>query len=362
MNLIYHKIVKFFKITAAVLLGLILAEGFIRLMVPVEIFFETWFTPGIHRYDPHMGFVFTPYYRGFMRHEEGLWAGQPMALDGYGYRLPSRSPSVEAEKQLNGGNGAETKVLCLGGRSLMMSYGLPDAQTVPARLAAHSRVPIEAHNTGWAGDSLERTWHHFQRTLDKEHHYAFAFIAVVNPWLVPFANRYEFQLPPDNRPPEEIFKFMEGVFLWRSPLFHRYPKLSHRSYLGYAVFRQWDRWQNALAGRAGGQRREFGHLEASEAERDGFIRFLQYLQKELASRGTPSMVVFLPRHGFPVDRFDVLSEAFPASLPYVDLNKTMISDTRAEDFFAGDHYTAPMADRVGAALAELLSQQLQDAR
>lgn len=332
------------------------AEAFIRLMVPVEIFFETWFTPGIHRHDRDFGFVFTPHYEGLMRHEEGLWVGTPLRLDKHGYRLPSR-PAAEVGAVGSAESGISTplpKVLCLGGRSLMMSYGLADEQTVPARLVAHAPYPVEAHNTGWAGDSLERAWHHFSRTLDQEHRYAFAFIAVVNPWLAPYAGRTSFELVPDNRPAEEIFKFMDGVFLWRSALFHEYPEVSHGSYLGYAAFRQWDRLDHLLAGRRPGQRREFGHLEGTPAQLEGFGRFLQFIQAELARRGTPSMVVFLPRRGFPTDRFDILSEAFPESLPYADLNKTMIEGTVRSDFFAGDHYTAAMADRVGQALAELL--------
>lgn len=336
---------------AAVLAGLLATEAFVRVMVPEEIFFETWFTPGVHAYDREMGFVFAPNYTGMMRHEENLWVGRPIRLDPYGFRLPSRRED---------GTGAPRKVVCLGGRSIMMSYGLADEHTVPARIVAHSRHNLEIHNTAWAGDSLERSWHYFQRTLDRENRYDLAIVSIVNPWLAPFANRSDFTLTPDNRPEEQIFPFMEGVFLWRSPLFHQYPEISHKTYLGYALFRQLDRLQAALRGRSTRQRPTPERLVAGPAERDGFIRFLEHLENGFAARGTRVLFVFLPRRGFPPGYFAPLTERMPESLDWIDLHAEWISGTQATDFFAGNHYTQPMADRLGEHLAQLVDQRLPE--
>ena len=55
---------KLLSFLLALLLGGLLAEGFLRLLVPVEAHFETWFTPGIEEWDPAFGAVYRPFWAG----------------------------------------------------------------------------------------------------------------------------------------------------------------------------------------------------------------------------------------------------------------------------------------------------------
>jgi hypothetical protein len=151
---------------------------------------------------------------------------------------------------------------------------------------------------------------------------------------------------------------MEGIVLWRSPLFQRYPETSHRTYLGYALFRQLDRLQGALQGRSTGQPQAPDRLEASPEEREGFVRFLQHLETELATRGTRTLFVFLPRRGFPPGYFAPLTKEMPDNLDWIDLHSELIPATEPSDFFAGNHYTREMADRLGKRLASLVDARL----
>lgn len=335
---------KFFrKLSIAVCmvgLGLLGAEGLVRVMVPVEIQYETWFTPGVHRYDARYGYVFAPGYAGWMRHAEGLWAGEWLELDRNGFR----EAAVEA--------GARQRIVCIGGRSLMMSYGLGDGEAVHARVAAHLSEPVEVRTTAWAGDSLERSWVLYLDKLAQEPADV-AIVGIVNPWLGPFAKKTDYDRLPPASSASFIFRFMDGVVVWRGPLFEAYPRLSHGSYLGYSAYRAVDRWYVEWTG-ARGRQGEFGKLAGTVEEARGFARFLMHIRETLEAQGTRCVVVFLPRRGFPEDRFEVIQRELPAQLDWVDLNAEMTPQSRREDFFAGDHYTAAMSDRVGRRLAEVI--------
>jgi len=330
----------------AAVVGLVLAEGLIRVLVPEEVMFETWFTPGIHTYDAEMGFIFTPDYAGRMHHADGLWVGENIRLDAYGYRLPAL-PSSQAD--------GVTRVVCLGGRSLMMTYGLPDAEAIHQRMTAHSPNPMAVYNTGWAGDSLWRAWHYFNRTLAQDEDFDVAIIALVNPYLPPFAGRTDFALSYDGRPAEAIFPFMDGVMLWRGPLFYAHPRLSHAGYTTFALFRHadnaWGHWRQLRDPRPAAT----GYLDGSPEEFVGFARFLEHIRDELAARGTRSIVVMLPRANDPADRFAALAAALPDDLPVVDLHAEFHGTHDAHDFLAEGHYRAELADRIAERLSQLVN-------
>lgn len=139
----------------ALLLGGVLTEGFLRLLIPVEVQFETWFTPGLEKWDDEFGAVYQPGWKGMMRHIDGVYRGVPLQLDAHGFRLPVR----------NGLAGEPVEILLMGGRSAMMSYGLADEETVHARLADALPFPAEVQSIPSAGGNLLRDWVHYQRHL-----------------------------------------------------------------------------------------------------------------------------------------------------------------------------------------------------
>jgi len=107
---------KFVQILLCVCLGALLTEGFLRVMIPMEVHYETWFTPGIERWDPEFGAHYRENWSGMMRHADRLNRGVPLYLDEHGFRLPAQ----------NSLPGEPVRVLLIGGRSAMMSYGLSD--------------------------------------------------------------------------------------------------------------------------------------------------------------------------------------------------------------------------------------------
>jgi len=331
----------------AVAVGLLSAEGLTRVLVPMEIMLETWFTPGVHTYDAEMGFVFTPGYQGMMRHADGLWVGEPVRLDEHGYRLVALPPERTEATQ---------KIVILGGRSLMMSYGLPDEATIHHRLAAHLDKPTEVLNTAWAGDSLWRAWHFFNREVAREEPYDLAIIALVSPYLRPFVGRSDYTLPSDGRPEEAIFPYLDGVMLWRGPLFAKYPRTSHSSYLGFALFRRAEQamkeWRKRWRPKPGNRK-----ITGTPEEITGYIDFLGHIRDELAARGTKTVFVTMP-HGEPIDYYEALTSAFPSDFSWVDLHAEMRETLPLEQFFAQGHYRAPLADRIAERLAEAVEAEL----
>lgn len=328
---------------AAVACGLLLAEGCMRVLVPYEIMLETWFTPGIHTYDEEMGFIYTPNYHGQMRHADGLWVGEPLTLDAHGFRQPALPPDPGPDVQ---------RVVLLGGRSLMMSYGLPDEATIHHRLAAHLDQPTEVCNTAWAGDSLWRNWHYLNREMGDEPPFDVAIIALVSPYLPAFEGLTDYTFPVDHRPESAIFPFVDGVVLWRGPLFRAHPRLSHASYLSFILFRHADRGLKAWRGwRNPSPARPKDIVSGSPEELAGFVRFLEHLRGELAARGTSSIVVMLPRRGDPAHCYEALTAVLPDDLPWFDLHAEFEGTLGEDDFFADGHYRAPLADRIAQRLA-----------
>jgi hypothetical protein len=145
---------------AVVILALASAEVFLRVMIPMEIIFRTWYSAGIHQPHEKFSYVFSPNYSGVMHHVDCV-GGVPLRLDPYGFRLPA-------------GTGSRDVVL-IGGASMRFSFGLSDSQTVHAE---NSRQLDDAtvRSAAWPGWEAYRGWHVY---LDRLEPYVDADIAVV---------------------------------------------------------------------------------------------------------------------------------------------------------------------------------------
>ncbi len=144
---------------AAIVLGWLLCEGLVRILVPVPIFYSTWFTPGVHERDPSLGFVFKPNYVGAMRHADRVWY-ETLKLDGNGFR---RTASGPAERDAENG---ETIVM-LGGASMAFSFGLSDGETLHHQTARQLREPTTIELVSWPGFTLGQDLVKLDRFLDE---------------------------------------------------------------------------------------------------------------------------------------------------------------------------------------------------
>lgn len=337
----------------ALLLGGLLAEGFLRLLVPVEAHFETWFTPGIEEWDDAFGAVYRPFWSGTMRHSDGVYRGVPLELDQHGFRPPARNELP----------GEPVRVLLLGGRSAMMSYGLPEAETIHARLAAATAVPMEVQSSARAGGNLIRSWNLYRSHLaDKE--WDFVILSHVNPYLPVFRDHEAFDTVPEPPSPEWVFQYMDGIQLWRDGLFQKTGSLAFQSYLGYGLIRLADashkiasaRGQSGEDGLAGVIRRQ-AEAPSEEALAD-YRAFLKHIKSHFEERGIPLLLHFIPRPHAEPDHHAPYREALCADFEVIDLHQALHPHLGPEAFIANGHYNRQLAEQIGRALAAEVSSRL----
>lgn len=326
-------------IVAGIACGLVGAEGLLRLLVPMEIQFETWFTPGVHEYDEDLGYRYKPGYAGWMRHRDRLWVGERLQLDKYGFR-PCAKSDLDGEAR---------RVLLLGGRSVLMNYGVPERDTIHGLLAGESAYPLEVHNAALAGWDLYQNWIAFRLGLDNDEPFDLAVVSIYMEEPDGYArlkpHQYEATWPAP--PPEEVFKYMDGVRLWPKGLIAEVGPVAYQSYVLYGFLRA-----------AGLVLRQLGcfpevdavaYAQAHPPSADaitGFGEYLAFIESHLEAKGTRVLFLFPPRMGFPEKHFEALYGAIPAGSPFVDLHREFSPDSGPEDWIANDHYSAEFSARI----------------
>ena len=324
-----------------VMIALAAAEVFLRLTVAQEMIFDTWFTPGIHVPDEKFGFAFAGNYRGYMRHRDRVW-NVPLHLDEHGFRLPNYS----------GEPGPRRYVVVIGGRSAMMSYGLPDDKTVTGKIAANSRYNLEVRNTAWPGFDLYRNWHIYRDRLGGSEHLDVAIIGIYGKRPQSFAGfPDDFEAVP---PPPSRFRLQSVL-----------GSDHYRSFVAHGALRMIDRLlerkkesEPRVPHKSGKPVHALNDIERLGLDR--FSEFLSYLEQRFSRRDTKMMVAFMPRTGTPQSFYDALSEAVPDGIPWVDLHRDLARQIRQDGFIADGHYGAEQADLIGNRLAREVDKLLDE--
>ena len=326
------------------LLSLVGTEAFFRLMVPYELALETGFTPGIHTSDEQFGFVFTPDYRGYMRHADGVW-GIPLTLDKNGFRKTA----------VGRGSTPRRRIVMIGGMSMMMGYGLPDEQTVPGILASTSQHSLEVHNTALAGFDLLRNWHLYLQKLDKQ---AFDGVILSVYGNFPDMLAHFSELPDDLSqvpaapPREDLFSFFDNLVADRQgPLAEALGSELYTSYIGYRVFHAIDR-RLRLMGYGLPRRVESLSHKPSGSGAQKFAALIDRMSAHFRRKGTRLLVVFLPIQNSPDTFYSPLAEALPNGIPYLDLHHNHRAAIAREAFLAVGHYGREQSRIIGSALAD----------
>jgi hypothetical protein len=342
-----------FLAIAALALGALLAEGFLRVLIPVEAQFETWFTPGIEEWDPEFGAVYRPHWEGTMRHMDGVYRGVPLELDAHGFRPPAR----------NAIPGEPKRILLMGGRSAMMSYGLPEDETIPARLVAAAPLPLEAQSIAWAGGNLQRSWNLFRRHLADEE-WDLVIISHVNPYLPAYRDQTAFDQMPPPAPKEWVFRYMDGILLWRDGLFVKAGRAAFQSYLGYGMVRLADAGLKELEHwRGAPEKSQQAIIRAQAAPPDpdalsDYAAFLRHLENYFSERDIPVVLHLIPRPHAVRDHHAPYREALAKEFDTVDLHQRLHESLSPASFIANGHYNRALADQIGKELAREVSTRL----
>jgi hypothetical protein len=289
----------------ALLMAVALSELLLRVLLPEERAFNTFFTPGAHLPDDKYGFVFAPGWHGRMFHDDGVY-GVPVSHGPLGFRPTGVTP----------GPGPRPQVVLLGGASIVYGAGLHDEQALPAVMADHSPCPMTVDEVAWPGFDLQRTYHVY---LDRFEPHADPRVVAV----MLTGDFLETPLPealdsvPAALPHDALFHYRADLVVPRPDgVSGAVGRWYYRSYLVARLAQSFDhngarvrigwRWLEHIAARLVGARSARPASEAPagvpsgppppdvESRQQRLATFLRMVIRHLRGRGATTMLVFLP--------------------------------------------------------------------
>ncbi len=347
------------RATAQTLLALAAAllatEALLRVVIPPEEAFGTWFSRGVHTPDEKYGLVFTPKFRGVMSHPDGVPC-VPLELDRHGHRLPA-GPEGAAE------------VVAVGGGSMMFSYGLADGDAIHTHVARRTTVPVRVRNTAWPGFDLVRNLHACRDVLGPDHGARVAVVAFYRLGPGPRPPEAPDQLPPPP-PREELFAFFDDLAPGpRDPLTRRLGSLYYATYLGArgvefarSVFlrcRGIGRYARGMLVPSVGPLTHEGALGVGDFARQRAI--FSHVIDHFAANGTKVLVVLLPAASRGPEHYAAVGPLIPEGIPWLDLHREFGSGFLEGHTIAAGHYDAYAAARIGERIADAVSRLLAGA-
>jgi len=340
---------------AAVVVAILATEVLLRIAIPPEDAFGTWFSRGVHTPDGKYGLVFTPGFRGVMSHPDGVPC-VPLELDAHGHRLPS------------GPEGAP-EVLVIGGSSMMFSYGLPDRDAIHTQTALRAATPLRVLNTAWPGFDLARNFHAQRDLLGPDHRPDVAVIAFYRLGPRPRPPETFDPLPPP-QPREKLFEFFDDLAPGpRDPVTRRLGRLYYATCLGargVGFLKSAYLRCRSIAGSAREMISWGGKSPVSEGalapeDLDRQRAFFERVCGHFVARGARVLVVLLPAAARGADHYAGVASLVPDGVPCVDLHRELGTELLEGHTIAAGHYDAHAAAQIGARIAEEVSRLLADA-
>lgn len=343
---------------AAILLGALASEGFMRAILEPDALFEFSFSPGAQSPHPKYGFVFTPSWSGYMRHPDRVWC-VPLAFEQHGYRLPA--PARGGEQPL--------RAVLLGGRSTAMCYGLRDHETIHHRMAERSPRPLEVWDTGWAGFDVYRSWKYFEEGLGAELDFDVVLLCI-NPQRTDLFLK---SIPEDlgevrPHPVQDVmFDLTDGIVRVPSDAVERWMGRNYfRSYVVYGFLRYrkdlrrgWSDALQRLGVREPAARPTLPPEQQAELERQGqerLTRFLELLDEHFRARGARLAVVLLPSMAGARDAYAPIVAAIPPAIPHADLHDALWGQLRPQDYIGLGHYGEQQALLIADGMLRLVER------
>ncbi|WP_146520927.1 hypothetical protein Pla52nx_004065 [Stieleria varia] len=205
----------------ALVIGWGMCESVLRMLVPQELFYSTWFTEGVHERDAEFGFVYRPKFRGAMRNADHVWM-EPLQLDASGFR----QPAIRNET----GDSDPLRVIMLGGASMTFCYGLSDAECLHQQVAQRLDESIQIDLISWPGFTLGQDLRKLQRfTSPSEFDLAIVFAHG--------AEDYRVNSNWDRFEPVDDFRMIDSVVMPADPAADLAGELYYKSYVAAGICR-----------------------------------------------------------------------------------------------------------------------------
>ncbi len=220
------RIKKITKVIFVVLVSCLFAEVILRLALPFELAFDTWFPRGIHAPDPKFGMVHAPNFVGFTRHRDH--ANKVLfSQNEHGFRVSSSPGSLADERK---------SIVIIGAQSAGFGYGLRNEMIIGGQIAKHSSHPVTVYTTAWPGFSLRRNFLMYASTMGKDAKPDLAIILLLREGPNTFLQYPEDPLAP-MKPENSETLFQNFDDLVRPPRFPAAQYLGRYFYNSYVIGR-----------------------------------------------------------------------------------------------------------------------------
>lgn len=323
----------------SITIGWMLCESLLRILVPLPIFYSTWFTEGVHQRDKSFGFVFRPDYDGAMRNVDQVWM-EPVRLDARGFRQPAVQRDRHSSSTQNSAK-QPVRIVMLGGASMGFGYGLADDETLHHQVAQRLPDACEIDLISWPGFTLGQDVQKMTQMLEPSQYD----VAVI---LAYGSDDYVYQSDWDTLDPPGELPMIDSVMIPNDPAAQLGGELYWDSYVVAGTCRLLRVPANLLAGNV----RELGASQedaANENLESGKPQIL-LASERLKSLGVDSvLIVALPRQ---------TGMLGPAVLP--DFADATMIDLRQEpenrrfDWIAYGHYGPDAVKQLAEKIARVI--------
>ena len=334
---------KALRVLVATLLALAAAEGLLRILEEPRNAYGGVYRPTIYFEDSQQGFSLgPPGYQGMM---VVPGARQPVwfALDQDGLRrVPTSRPGAP-------------QVLVIGGASQTFGHGLADAETWPARMAAHWPGPADVRIFALPGTSLEQDWQAVERARGAAGRPALIVVTLyvdarslgVHSAARPMLFRGRVDEEPD------IASFWRQQSYLIDALADGAPKIV-RSFENTKLANWFTVAWRTLAGHPPAP----AEIPSTAPVAQAAARLHDFVAMLGARTDPPGRVIVatLPDRGQPGDYYRPFLDALPEGVATIDLQPILGPKIMTRDLFGDDHYRAPLADAIGAAIGRAICQ------
>jgi hypothetical protein len=338
------------RLFAAVLCGGLLAEAMMQLVLSRAASMPLWYTGRIHEPDSTFGFRFASGYRGAMRHKDGVFF-EPLSLDHQGFRLPATH------------EGAEQRVVLIGGASMVFSYGVAEEDALHTAIRDALSTPSTVVNRAWPGFGLVRSYEAYRRS-DTAAAQPSRTVFFVYGETVEKLQRDISQLTSSGGAPERsrevLFRYSEDMVL-PQPLGVMGAALGDWYYRSFLVNRLVDavwrieRFVLPVSRRSSPLRREADTQPIMDS--DAIVR--NWMQSVVDAQGGARSVlfVFLPSMDQALEHdYERLRSLLPSECRVLDVRDLFQPRLGRDSYLAWGHYRSKVLKRIGHAIAAVLAE------
>ncbi|MDH3349519.1 MAG: hypothetical protein OEM02_15640 [Desulfobulbaceae bacterium] len=352
-------IVKYIFITV---FSVLVAEGMLNFVCSPTILMSKWFTGNIHTPDGLFGFKMTPYYDGWMRHEDDPFLKR-LTLDANGFRNPAINSISKQD------------IVLIGGYSMMFGYGVEDVDSVHFQVQKNLDQPANVYNTAWPGFDSRRNLKVYQDKLEDHISPQLIIISFWGETLESFSDYDDISKESKitQQDVDELFFYdrnhvlrrpvggvaqMSGYLYFNSMVVHGFSNMLDNLYskrlkikdkvVGINLFDS-----RLFVNTKAGMRRD-GNADSLGAVK--FQHYVKLLQNYFKDQNQKVLFVFLPKEGVRKGYYDELVALLSNSSDYIDVNAQLHKKIWKTKFIAKGHYSEKHCELIGKSIAVKINE------